>query len=110
MVTPDKDFAQLISTSTCMWKPGRKGSDHEVIDLPTMLSHWEIERPEQVIDILGLWGDAADNIPGIPGIGEKTAKKLIVEYGSIEKWSCDFDTVMKEDGEVKLQVVADFFC
>ena len=84
MVTPDKDFAQLISTSTCMWKPGRKGSDHEVIDLPTMLSHWEIERPEQVIDILGLWGDAADNIPGIPGIGEKTAKKLIVEYGSIE--------------------------
>jgi DNA polymerase-1 len=84
MVTPDKDFAQLISESTCMWKPGRKGSDHEVIDLPTMLANWEIERPEQVIDILGLWGDAADNIPGIPGVGEKTAKKLIAEFGSIE--------------------------
>jgi DNA polymerase-1 len=84
MVTPDKDFAQLISKSTCMWKPGRKGSDHEVIDLPTMLKNWEIEHPAQVIDILGLWGDAADNIPGIPGIGEKTAKKLIAEFGSIE--------------------------
>jgi DNA polymerase-1 len=84
MVTPDKDFAQLISNMTCMWKPGRKGSDHEIIDLPTMLKNWEIERPEQVIDILGLWGDASDNIPGIPGIGEKTAKKLIAEFGSME--------------------------
>jgi DNA polymerase I len=84
MVTPDKDFAQLISESTCMWKPGRKGSEYEIIDLPTMLTNWEIERPEQVIDILGLWGDASDNIPGIPGIGEKTAKKLIADYGSIE--------------------------
>ncbi len=84
MVTPDKDFAQLISSRTCMWKPGRKGSDHEVIDLATMLTNWEIERPSQVIDILGLWGDAADNIPGIPGIGDKTAKKLIAEFGSVE--------------------------
>ncbi len=84
MVTPDKDFAQLISTQTSMWKPGRKGSDHEIIDLPTMLKNWEISRPAQVIDILGLWGDAADNIPGIPGIGEKTAKKLIAEFDSIE--------------------------
>jgi DNA polymerase I len=84
MVTPDKDFAQLISAKTCMWKPGRKGADHEVIDLPTMLKNWEIERPAQVIDILGLWGDTADNIPGIPGIGDKTAKKLIAEFGSIE--------------------------
>ena len=84
MVTPDKDFAQLISAHCSMWKPGRKGSDHEIIDLPTMLKNWEIERPEQVIDILGLWGDVADNIPGIPGIGEKTAKKLVAEFGSME--------------------------
>ena len=84
MVTPDKDFSQLISTKTLMWKPGRKGSEHEIIDLPTMLKNWEIERPEQVIDILGLWGDASDNIPGIPGIGEKTAKKLVAEFGSME--------------------------
>jgi len=84
MVTPDKDFAQLVSASTMIWKPGRKGSDHEVLDLPAILQQWEIERPAQVIDILGLWGDAADNIPGMPGVGEKTAKKLIAEYGSIE--------------------------
>jgi len=84
MVTPDKDFAQLISAHSSMWKPGRKGSDHEVIDLPTMLKNWEIQRPQQVIDILGLWGDVADNIPGIPGIGEKTAKKLVAQFGSME--------------------------
>ena len=84
MVTPDKDFAQLVSNQTNIWKPGRKGSDHEVIDLAAMLKHWEIQRPTQVIDILGLWGDASDNIPGIPGVGEKTAKKLIAEFDSME--------------------------
>ena len=84
MVTPDKDFAQLVDTNTAMWKPGRQGSDHEVLDLPTILRNWEIESPKQVIDILGLWGDASDNIPGVPGIGEKTAKKLIAQFGSIE--------------------------
>ena len=84
MVTPDKDFAQLVSDKTFIWKPGRKGSDHEVIDLAGMLKQWEIKRPDQVIDILGLWGDASDNIPGIPGIGEKTAKKLIAEFDSME--------------------------
>jgi DNA polymerase-1 len=84
MVTPDKDFAQLVSPTVAMWKPGRKGADHEVMDLPAILNHWEIQHPRQVIDILGLWGDASDNIPGIPGVGEKTAKKLIAEYGSVE--------------------------
>ncbi|MEY4569585.1 MAG: polymerase [Verrucomicrobiota bacterium] len=103
MVTPDKDFAQLISENTCMWKPGRKGSDHEIIDLPTMLKHWEIERPAQVIDILGLWGDVADNIPGIPGVGEKTAKKLIAEFGSIENLIANS---AKLKGKLKENVVA----
>ncbi len=84
MVTPDKDFAQLISPKISMWKPGRKGSDHEVIDHEKMLSNWGVERAEQVIDILGLWGDAADNIPGMPGVGEVTAKKFIAQFGSIE--------------------------
>ncbi|MDA7880685.1 DNA polymerase I [Akkermansiaceae bacterium] len=84
MVTPDKDFAQLVAPRTTMWKPGRQGSDHELLDLPAILAKWEIESPKQVIDILGLWGDASDNIPGVPGIGEKTAKKLIGLYGSIE--------------------------
>ena len=84
MVTPDKDFAQLVAPRTAMWKPGRQGSDHEVLDLPAILEKWEIKSPKQVIDILGLWGDASDNIPGVPGIGEKTAKKLVGLYDSVE--------------------------
>jgi DNA polymerase-1 len=84
MVTPDKDFAQLVAERTFMWKPGRQGSDHEVLGLKEITSRWEIESPKQVIDILGLWGDASDNIPGVPGIGEKTAKKLVAAYGSVE--------------------------
>jgi len=85
MVTPDKDFAQLVTDTTTMWKPGRQGSNHELLDPVAICQQWEIETPKQVIDILGLWGDASDNIPGVPGIGEKTAKKLIQRFGSIEK-------------------------
>ena len=84
MVTPDKDFAQLVSGTTSMWKPGRKGAEREILDLPEILAKWEIEAPEQVIDILALWGDAVDNIPGVPGVGEKTAKKLVAQFGSVE--------------------------
>ena len=84
MVTPDKDFAQLVAPRTAMWKPGRQGSDHEILDLPAILEKWEVKSPKQVIDILGLWGDASDNIPGVPGIGEKTAKKLVGLYDSVE--------------------------
>ncbi len=85
MVTPDKDFAQLVSERVFMFKPGRSGGEVEILGVPEVLEKWEVERPEQVIDILGLWGDASDNIPGIPGIGEKTAKKLIKKYGSVEE-------------------------
>ncbi len=99
MVTPDKDFAQLVTATTAMWKPGRKGSDHEVMDLPAILKHWEIERPEQVIDILGLWGDTSDNIPGIPGIGEKTAKKLIAEFDSVENLVANTDKLKGKQRE-----------
>lgn len=84
MVTPDKDFAQLVSESTFMLKPGRKGDEIEILKVPDVLEKWGIERTEQVIDILGLCGDASDNIPGVPGIGQKTASKLILKYGSIE--------------------------
>jgi len=84
MVTPDKDFAQLVSPTTSMWKPGRKGNDTEVLDVHAILEQWEVKTTSQVIDILALWGDAADNIPGVPGIGEKTAKKLIGLYDSVE--------------------------
>ena len=85
MVTPDKDFAQLVTERTKIYKPGRGGGPAEILGLDVVLEKWEVERAEQVIDILGLWGDASDNIPGIPGIGEKTAKKLMKTYGSVEE-------------------------
>lgn len=84
MMTPDKDFAQLVSDKIKMYKPGRQGGPAEIWGVPEVLEKFQIERPEQVIDILGLMGDAVDNIPGIPGVGEKTAIKLIEEFGSIE--------------------------
>ena len=84
MMTPDKDFAQLVSDHIFMYKPSRGKKPIEIWGVPEVLENFEVERPEQVIDILGLQGDTADNIPGIPGIGEKTAKSLIKEYGSVE--------------------------
>ncbi len=84
MMTPDKDFGQLVSENIFIYKPGRGGNPSEILGPKEVCEKFEVERPEQVIDILGLWGDAVDNIPGIPGIGEKTAKKLIGIYGSIE--------------------------
>lgn len=84
MVTPDKDYAQLVSDHIYMYKPGRQGGDAEVWDVDKVKEKFQIERPEQVIDILGLMGDSVDNIPGIPGVGEKTAMKLISQFGSIE--------------------------
>jgi DNA polymerase-1 len=83
-MTPDKDFAQLVSENIFIYKPARMGNDMEILGVPEVLAKWEIENVKQVIDILGLWGDAVDNIPGIPGVGEKTAKLLIKQYGSVE--------------------------
>jgi DNA polymerase I len=84
MVTPDKDFAQLVSETTWILKPGRQKEPAQILKVQDVLEKWQIERVDQVIDILGLMGDAVDNIPGIPGIGEKTAQKLIAQYGSVE--------------------------
>ncbi|RZK43872.1 MAG: DNA polymerase I [Pedobacter sp.] len=83
-MTPDKDFAQLVSDNIFIYKPARMGNEMEILGVKEVLTKWDIEKVEQVIDILGLWGDAVDNIPGIPGIGEKTAKSLIKQYGSVE--------------------------
>lgn len=84
MVTPDKDYAQLVSDNIFMYKPSRQGNGVEILGVPEVLEKWDIENVLQVIDILGLQGDSVDNIPGIPGIGAKTAVKLLKLYHSVE--------------------------
>lgn len=84
MVTPDKDFGQLVSEHIFIYKPARQGNSFEILGVPEILKRWEITDIKQVIDILGMWGDAVDNIPGIPGVGEKTAKTFVQKYGSME--------------------------
>ncbi|PLW92738.1 MAG: DNA polymerase I [Marinilabiliales bacterium] len=85
MMTPDKDFGQLVSENIFMYKPAKGGNKAEVWGIPEVCEKFGIERPDQVIDILAIWGDASDNIPGIPGIGEVGAKKLIAQFGSLEE-------------------------
>jgi len=84
MVTPDKDFGQLVNACTRIYRPSRMGDGAEILGVPEVLAKWGIARPDQVRDILGLWGDTSDNIPGVPGIGEKTAQKLIAQYDTLE--------------------------
>ncbi|MBZ4036080.1 DNA polymerase I [Flavobacterium sp. 17A] len=102
MVTPDKDFAQLVSENIFMYKPARMGNGIEIWGIPEVLAKFEIERPEQVIDFLGMMGDAVDNIPGLPGVGEVTAKKFLKEFGSMENLLANTDKLkgkMKENIE-----------
>lgn len=84
MITPDKDYAQLVSEKIFMYKPGRSGNKSEVWGIPEVLDHFGIERVDQVIDILGLMGDTADNVPGCSGIGPKSAASLVYKYGDID--------------------------
>ncbi len=84
MVTPDKDFAQLVTDKIKIYKPGLKGAEFEILGVEEVKIKYEIEDPKQVIDYLAMMGDSVDNIPGLEGVGEKTAKKFIKEYGSIE--------------------------
>lgn len=84
MVTPDKDYAQLVSENIFMYKPSRQGNGVEILGVPEVLEKWSIKRVDQVIDVLGLQGDSVDNIPGIPGIGAKTAVKLLDKFDSLE--------------------------
>jgi DNA polymerase-1 len=84
MVTPDKDYAQLVSSNIYMYKPSRQGNGIDVLGEKEVLEQWQIKRVDQVIDVLGLQGDAVDNIPGIPGIGPKTAIALLEQYDTIE--------------------------
>jgi len=84
MMTPDKDYAQLVSENIFMYKPGRGGSAPEILGRDEVKEKFLVEHPGQVIDILALWGDSSDNIPGARGIGEKTAKKLIAQFNTVE--------------------------
>jgi DNA polymerase-1 len=99
MVTPDKDYDQLVSNDVFVYKPGRRGGDAEISGVAEVLQKWEIERVEQVIDILGLMGDASDNIPGVPGIGPKTAQALIAKYGSLENLLANLDELKGKQKE-----------
>ena len=103
MVTPDKDFAQLVSENIFMYKPARMGNGIEIWGIPEVLAKFEVERPEQVIDFLGMMGDTADNIPGLPGVGEVTAKKLLKEFGSMENLLANTD---KLKGKMKDNIEA----
>lgn len=84
MVTPDKDFAQLVTNHVHLYRFGRMGKPDSIYLPKDVCEAFTVERPEQVADILGLWGDAIDNIPGIPGVGEKKAKQLVAQFGSVE--------------------------
>ena len=103
MVTPDKDFAQLVSENIFMYRPARMGNDIEIWGIPEVQAKFEIEHPLQVIDFLGMMGDAVDNIPGLPGVGEKTAKKLLAEFGSMENL---LDNTDKLKGALKDKIEA----
>ncbi len=101
MVTPDKDFAQLVSENIFMYRP-RFGGGYEIWGIPEVQEKFGVERPEQVIDFLGMMGDSVDNIPGLPGVGEKTAKKFLAAYGSMENLlanTADLKGKMKEKVE-----------
>jgi DNA polymerase I len=107
MMTPDKDFGQLVSENIFMYKPARMGNGAEIWGVREVCERYGIERPEQVIDLLGLWGDASDNIPGVPGIGEKKAKNLIREFDSLENLLENLDHVKEKRSQESLREFAD---
>ena len=103
MMTPDKDFAQLVSENIFMYRPARMGNGVEIWGIPEVQEKFQIERPDQVIDYLGMMGDSIDNIPGLPGVGDKTAKKFIKKYGNMENLLDNLDQVQ---GKLKEKIEA----
>jgi DNA polymerase-1 len=99
MYTPDKDYGQLVTENIFLYKPAFLGNDIEVLGIPEILAKWDITRIDQVIDMLGLQGDAVDNIPGISGIGQKTAAKLLAEFGTIENLLANVDKLKGKQQE-----------
>ena len=102
MVTSDKDFGQLVSDNIKIYKPGKMGSDVEILGVKEVCEKYGLSRPEQVIDLLGLWGDASDNIPGIPGVGEVTAKKLIAQFDTMENMIANAADIANEKLRMKV--------
>lgn len=100
MVTPDKDFGQLVDERILLYKPGRQGSDVEIWGVKEVCERWGIKRVEQVIDMLGLMGDSVDNIPGLPGIGEKTATKLLEEFDTVENLLANADKLKGKQQDI----------
>jgi DNA polymerase-1 len=107
IVTSDKDLAQLVSPNIFIYKPKKSGNEVEIMGVDEVCRSFEISSPQQVIDILALWGDASDNIPGVKGIGEKTARKLIHEFGSVENILVNLDKLKEKDREKILKSVDD---
>ncbi|HRH49032.1 MAG TPA: DNA polymerase I [Panacibacter sp.] len=99
MVTPDKDYGQLVRDGINIWRPGYQGGDAEILGPKEICAKWDIERVDQVVDMLGLMGDAVDNIPGIAGVGEKTAAKLLKEYGTLENILANAENIKGALGE-----------
>jgi DNA polymerase-1 len=106
MMTPDKDYGQLVSENIFVYKPARMGNGVEILGPKEVCEKYGIRNPKELIDILGLWGDKVDNIPGIPGFGEKTAMELIKEYGSIENLIANADQ-LKGSKQEKVKTYAD---
>ncbi|UOY07879.1 DNA polymerase I [Muricauda sp. SCSIO 64092] len=107
MVTPDKDFGQLVSENIFMYRPARMGNGIEIWGIPEVQKRFGVERPEQVIDYLGMMGDASDNIPGLPGVGDKTAQKFLAQFGSLEGLLANTDQLkgkMKEKVETNAEL------
>ena len=100
MVTPDKDYGQLISDHIWQYKPGRAGGDDEIVGVPEICSRYGIERPEQVIDMLTICGDASDNVPGVKGVGEVWASKLISQYGTLENIFAHIDDLTQKQRDM----------
>ena len=99
MVTPDKDYGQLVEENILIYKPGYQGGEVEIMGPEQICTKWNIKSVDQVIDVLGLMGDAVDNIPGIPGVGEKTAAKLLAEFGTLENILANAETIKGALGE-----------
>ena len=106
MVTPDKDFGQLIDDNIFQYKPAKNGNDNEVIGKSELCNYYGIDAPEQVIDILTIWGDSSDNIPGVRGIGEVGSKKLVAKYKSVKKIYDSLDELPQKQKEAFLEASA----